>query len=299
VRQHMKKQLLSILFISLISFAYSQKERIEVQLQNCTYEQIENNGKELKSEIKEFENYLIKKKILIDSTGKSYINLFRKIERENDIEFDYNYSFTDSIQKIIIQDVYEQMDCQVDLINSENYPNTKVYKLQAVIDSIKTAGDIMPSNIASGVLSVLEEKDFELEYYKIKTFVLLDATNTTSGITKTLVKNEKINLDKALKIYLNEKSEIIVNDRTINIKDLRTLVKKYESKNKSESIIALKTERETMYKTYIEVSNIIEDEIKLLREEVSRKKFSTEFDKLTTEQSSEIIKMYPKKIVEQ
>lgn len=295
----MKKQLLSILFISLISFAYSQKERIEVQLQNCTYEQIENNGKELKSEIKEFENYLIKKKILIDSTGKSYINLFRKIERENDIEFDYNYSFTDSIQKIIIQDVYEQMDCQVDLINSENYPNTKVYKLQAVIDSIKTAGDIMPSNIASGVLSVLEEKDFELEYYKIKTFVLLDATNTTSGITKTLVKNEKINLDKALKIYLNEKSEIIVNDRTINIKDLRTLVKKYESKNKSESIIALKTERETMYKTYIEVSNIIEDEIKLLREEVSRKKFSTEFDKLTTEQSSEIIKMYPKKIVEQ
>lgn len=164
----MKKQLLKILFISSITFAFSQNERIEIQLQNCTYEQIENNGKELKSEIKEFENYLIEKKILIDSTGKSYINLFKKIEKENDVEFDYNYSFTDSIQKIIIEDVYKQMDCQVDLINSDNYPNTKVYKLQTVIDSIKTNGDIMPSIIANGILSVLDEKDFELEYYKIK-----------------------------------------------------------------------------------------------------------------------------------
>ncbi|MBO0324387.1 hypothetical protein J0X14_18915 [Muricauda sp. CAU 1633] len=295
----MKKQLLIIIFISSVTFAFSQNERIEIQLQNCTYEQIEDNGKELKNEIKEFENYLIKKKILIDSTGKSYINLFKKIEKENDVEFDYNYSFTDSIQEIIIQDVYKQMDCQVDLINSDNYLNTKVYKLQTVIDSIKTYGDIMPSNIASGILSVLDEKDFELEYYKIKTFVLLDATNTTSGITQTLVKNENVNLEKALKIYLNEKGEIIVNDKIINLTELRELVKEYESKNKSESIIALKTERETMYKTYIEVSNIIVEEIKFLREKVSRKKYKTDFDKLTTEQASEVIKMYPQKIVEQ
>lgn len=295
----MKKQLLTILFISSVTFVFAQNERIEIQLQNCTYVQIEDNGKELKSEIKEFENYLIKKKILIDSTGKSYINLFKKIEKENDVEFDYNYSFTDSIQKIIIQDVYKQMDCQIDLINSDNYQNTKVYKLQTVIDSIKTYGDIMPSNIASGILSVLDEKDFELEYYKIKTFVLLDATNTTSGITQALVKNENVNLDKALKIYLNEKSEIIAKDKIINLTELRELVREYESKNKSESIIALKTERETMYKIYIEVSNVIVEEIRILREKVSRKKYKTEFDKLTTEQASEIIKMYPQKIVEQ
>ena len=295
----MKKQFLTIFFTSIIAFTYSQNERIEVQLQNCTYKQIENNGKELKNEIKEFENYLIKKKILIDSTGKSYIDLFRKIEKENDVEFDYNYSFTDSIQKIVVQDVYKQMNCQVDLINSENYQNTKVYKLQIVIDSIKISGDIVPSKVAGAILSVLEEKDFELEYYKIKTFVLLDATNTNSEITKTLVKEEKVNLDKALKIYLNEKSEIVIQNRKIDLTELREIIKKYESKNKSESIIAINTERETMYKLYIEVGNIISEEIKSLREEISQKKYKTEFVKLTSEQSSKIIKMYPKKIIEQ
>lgn len=98
---------------------------------------------------------------------------------------------------------------------------------------------------------------------------------------------------------MNEKSEIIVKDKIINLTELRKLVRDYESNNKSESIIALKTERETMYKTYIEVSNIIVEEINLLREKASRKKYKTEFEKLTTEQKSEITKMYPKKIVEQ
>ncbi len=295
----MKKLLLSMFCIFSLSIVFSQNERIEIKLQNCTYEQIPNNGKELKDEIYEFENYLIKKNILSDGAGKSYIHLFKQIEKENDVQFDYNYSFTDSIQKIIISDIYKQMDCQVELINSESYLNTKVHKLISVMDSIKISGDMMPANIASGILSVLDEKDFELEYYKIKTFVLLDATNTFSGIPQTLAKEEKANLDKALKIYINKRSEIFVDSKKVGFKKLRKLIRKFESKNKSESIIAFKTERETKYKIYVDVNNAIVEEIQHLREKVSQKKYKMEFKKLTPEQSSEIKKIYPQKIVEQ
>lgn len=295
----MKKLILIIFFTFSLTISFSQSERIEIKLQNCTYEQIPDNGKELKDEIKEFEAYLVKKKILDDNTGKSYINLYKKIEKENEVQFDYNYSFTDSIQKIIITDVHKQMNCQVDLINSEDYTNTKVYKLQVVIDSIKIAGAINPSNIAGGVLSVLDEKDFKLDYYKIKTFVLLDATNTTSEITQTLVKEDKTNSDKALKIYLDKKSRIFIQGKSAGIKKLRKLVRGYEAKNKSESIIVLKVERETMYRVYVDVQHAIAEEINSLREKFSQKKYKTEYEKLTEVQASEINKVYPKKIVEQ
>ncbi|MEW7281203.1 hypothetical protein ABW636_21620 [Aquimarina sp. 2201CG1-2-11] len=120
------KYLTPLFFAAYTSLFYSQNERIEIKLQNCTFNQIPENGKEIKQEIQEFENYLIEKKVLNDGSGKSYIELFQKIKEDDDINFDYRYSFSDSIQKIEISDIYKQMDCQIELINRVTHISLKL-----------------------------------------------------------------------------------------------------------------------------------------------------------------------------
>jgi biopolymer transport protein ExbD len=54
------------------------------------------------------------------------------------------------------------------------------------------------------------------------------------------------------KITIDNQNEIFVFDKNITIDKLRKLVRKYESKNKSESIISLEADRDTKYRIYVD-----------------------------------------------
>ncbi|MEW7281360.1 hypothetical protein ABW636_22460 [Aquimarina sp. 2201CG1-2-11] len=188
------------------------------------------------------------------------------------------------------------------LINSPQYLQSKVYRLQNVVDSIKISGDIFPSKIANGILSVLDAEDFQLEYYKIKTFVLLDGTNTTSKLSQKLKqkkeKFKKLDLDNAIKIHVTKKNETLVDNKNVSILKMRELIREYVFKSKSNSIISLTSSKETIYKVYVDVQNTILNEIDLLRKQLSLKKYGIEYSQLTKVQRLEIENIYPKKLIE-
>lgn len=130
---------------------------------------------------------------------------------------------------------------------------------------------------------------------------LLNCINN-EGLIRELpeIKEDKTehDLSKAINIYIDGNNQIFVDKEKINIKELKARIREYEFKNKSESIITLKSERTTMYKVYIDVQNAIVGEIRVLRKQLAKEKYNKKLDNLTEEQLSEIRKVYPQKLVE-
>lgn len=276
----------------------SQVISVENQLQNCLYESFSDRGKSIKREINEFEIFLIDKNILEDSSGKSYIEIYRKIIEIDDISFDFNYSFKDSIQNSQAFNMDKIIDCQTKLLNSSKFNNSKPYKLKIVLDSLNESGNISPSIVSKGILSVLDKEDFELEYYKFKALIMLDVTNSNVSLSKKWVKPDIEQYKNPFRIHLKGENQILVNNKIVNIQILKDSLRDYEKNYKSKSVIILKVERSVLYKNYIEIQNVITNEIENLRRELSIEKYNLDLDKLDKVQLVEISIIYPKKIIE-
>ncbi|WP_190246289.1 ExbD/TolR family protein [Gelidibacter gilvus] len=301
----MKKLIYTIITFGLcIMSCKGQNERIEIRLMNCIYENYDDHGTEFKKAITDFEQLLIGQKILKDQSGKSYRSILEKIVVDDDFDYNPSESFFDNIREIGLPQNESYKTCQTELRKNANIDLTKETKLNAVLDSLKNTGELTPSQVAIGILSVLNENDFELDYYKMNMFSLFDVISmiNADGIKRQLPESKEDIIDydvtKALNIYLDGESQVFANNQKVTHKELRKTIRDYVSENKSESVISLKNDRQTMYKTYIEIQNIIVGEIRSLREQFSKENYKTELDHLTQEQLAEVKKIYPQNLIE-
>jgi len=298
-----KLVLLNILLGILLISCSAQNERIENKIMECSYHSYADEGIQLKQLISDYQKLLIDEEILADDSGKSYRNVLQNIADGNDFNKAPSKFFINELQKIDKPNTIKAQDCQkIIVIDSSLYDLSKLKGLEQAITNAQHSNDIQPSLIARDFLKVLSDEDFELDFYKLRTFFLFEMMNPNDGINRKLPKlkadKTEYDLSNALNIYLDDKSQIIVNEKKLSIEELKKLIREYELKNKSESIISLKTERETSYKTYIEVQNAMVGEINNLREQLSKERYNVELDKLSEEQFTEIKKIYPQKIVE-
>jgi len=302
----MKKLLLTYITFGILAIScQKQTERIETKLVNCIYENYKDQGTKFKKLLSDFEQLLIDEKILKNRTGKSYKAIFDKIVVDNDFDYNPSESFLTKIIELGMPKNEAFRNCQSELREKSKNEFSKSYELQTVLDSIfKNSVNISPSIVATGILSVLNEKDFELDYYKMSVFFLFDTISYTNddGISKKLPEfkedKKEYDLSKAMNIYINGDNQIFVNQKKVNIEELKIKVRDYEFKNKSESFFSVKTERAAMYKTYLDVQNTIIGEIRNLREQLAKEKYNTGLDNLTEIQLSKIKIVYPQKIME-
>ncbi|WP_417800603.1 ExbD/TolR family protein [Tenacibaculum sp.] len=298
----MKKLIFTYLTFGIFTISCnSQTLRVEDKLMNCIYQNYEDNGTKFKKALTGFEQLLINEKILKDSSGKSYVAIFEKIIEENDFNYNPSKSFLDKIIDIGMPQLESFIKCQSELKESKFI---KSNELQKVFDSLKKSDNFSPSTVAKGILTVLNSEDFELDYYKMSVFFLFDTISYVNddGLIRKLPETQEndteYDLSKAINIYIDGNNQIFANKKKVDIDELKIVIKEYEEKNKSESIISLKAERETMYKTYIDVQNAIVGEIKKLRSQLAKKIYSKELDSLTKEEMLEIRKVYPQKLIE-
>jgi len=298
----MKKLIFTYLTFGIFTISCnSQTLRVEDKLMNCIYQNYEDNGTKFKKALTEFEQLLINEKILKDSSGESYVAIFEKIVEENDFNYNPSKSFLDKIIDIGMPQSESFIKCQSELKESEFI---KSNELQKVFDSLKESDNFSPSTVAKGILTVLNSEDFELDYYKMSVFFLFDTISYVNddGLIRKLPEiqeeDTEYDLSKAINIYIDGNNQIFANKKKVDIEELKVAINKYEEKNKSESIISLKAERETMYKTYIDVQNAIIGEIKKLRTRLAKEKYNKELDSLTKEEMTEIRKVYPQKLIE-
>lgn len=167
----MKQIRLAIVLIFNISFLFSQEIKAETVYQECVYNSLNDKGVLLKKYTKEFENHLIKSKVLKDSNSKAYFDLFKVLGSDGWRNFKYNYSYIDSINKIAGYKIVNiNKGCAKKMRDYKNFKKSKFFKMKSIfLEEHETIEAVLKK-----MSFYLEEQDFELDYYKYRTLFFLE-----------------------------------------------------------------------------------------------------------------------------
>lgn len=165
-----------VLLISLQTKAQKQNFELETTYMNCMYGIFEDEGVKLKELIKNAEQQLIEAKLLKDTSGESYIALFKNIKQAVDGRIP---SFEISSHVITGMNnnkkVKEYMSCMNGMMQSEAFKDSKISAIVKLSSSGTTNPEI--TTLANKLLTIFEAKDFEHDFYKYLTFSLIDKFN--------------------------------------------------------------------------------------------------------------------------
>jgi hypothetical protein len=184
--------LLYILILSVFSSCNKYSERIEYKIFECNYKSLPNNGASFKNVINEFENHLIEQKVLKDNSGESYLSIYQNIAIGEKFNFIPSDDFFDMLKSFKDSQFKKINDCEKELYKTDEYKLSKVYKIKTKMDSIKDSGKLTVESIAIGMLTILNEKDFELDYYKFRTFGFINALNNYEKTSRKSTKYERL-----------------------------------------------------------------------------------------------------------
>lgn len=166
-----KNTLILILFFLSSNFSFSQSQetyKFESEVLNCIYQKYDSIGLDLKSELMRFENYLIETKQLNNKSGESYIEIFKKIVKLNNIpvlldleKFRIKNNTPENYP--LFAKCFHSKKNDKDLKNSES----KLKEIYNIIENQSKNTENILSEFAKQILNVLDSKDFENEFYRI------------------------------------------------------------------------------------------------------------------------------------
>ena len=126
-----------------------------------------------------------------------------------------------------------------------------------------------------------------------------------------------VNENNVLEIILNKNNELMVEGEKMQLQNLKSTVKEFIDNNKDKScdyckghslnnlsdnpqkaVISLLTDRETPYKTFVTLENILMESYNELRQSYSVKKYGKHLDVLTDNELITVKKAYPQIISE-
>lgn len=292
------KKITVLTFLILISISCKSQDRIvEKTFNDCYFNSMPNQGKKLKIFHNEYESLLISNGILIDNSGESYYNLFKKIMRSEISDTKTNFSFIDSINKLSYTDlIHSNQKCTDKIKSLDIYKDSNTYRFEKTMDSLND-----PYNdqivVIEKIISSLNEKDFELDFYKIRALLVMERMNSISDLFEEKVYSEK-QLETAFKVLLTKKNEIIFQGEKVSNDNLKILVENYLRIAKKNSLIIIDTYRDVKYGDYVKFIKSFEYVFSKLRNELSEQKFNKQFENLTESEKEIIEKEYSFEIKE-
>ena len=256
-----------------------------------------NQGIELKKYHKNYDALLISNGILIDNSGKSYYNLFKKIMNSEIADTKTNFSLIDSINKLSYVDlIHFNQNCTDKIKSLDIYKESNTYRFEKTMDSLKDSYNDQVKMI-NGIITSLNEKDFELDYYKIRALLVMERMNSIPELFEEKVYTES-QLETAFKVILNKKNEIIFQGEKVSNDNLKILVENYLRITKSNSLIIVDTYRDVKYGDYVKFIELFEFVFNKLGNELSEQKFNKKFENLTESEKEIIEKEYSFEIKE-
>lgn len=324
------KSLLILIVVVIFTFGCRQSYVIEKKLYDCIETSMRDSGIDLERELYDFEQYLIENGILKDRSGVSYYQIYKKIEKDRDMLFSFNYSLHDSISLHADESKLSNVpiDCFDKILTGKKYEESKLFKLENVMGSLITLGVFDVSNISNTITTILSAPDFEQSYYRMRVLLMLAAVNEY----KTLISEqllydsdmikftEPIKERNKLRIKVTtDDNSVYLNDQKIAISDLTDLVKDYIIHDgsdptkpeleiltidgvgefyQSQLVIILISDRNVKYKVYIEVQDQLLEAYNIVRNDMSEKYFGKSYDELMDEEIDIIKNLVPVNITE-
>jgi hypothetical protein len=118
-----------------------------------------------------FENHLIKQHVLEDNKGISYVKLLKEIVLKNDVNYQYNYSFIDTLENTKNIDITRYLKLQKKLTFN------KAIAYENLMASNTKEMDLHPALVAKKILSITKATDFESNYFKLRFLLFFDLAN--------------------------------------------------------------------------------------------------------------------------
>lgn len=297
------KYITIILFLlnGLTSYA-QEKEEVETILLDCLENSFNEIHIDLNRELEELEQYLIYNGMLNSSSGQSYYEFYKQVVEINNIPNELDIDKFDNLIKLKPNEYYSNSCLQrLTKTDSIDTVNSKYFLMTLKIQEMETTGKTSLSSVAEVITSVLTPSDFDKPYYR--TITLLAIVNTSSietGIKKRLEPENKVNNSnsKTVSILANSKSEIIYNERIINVNIFRSELYKFIKQNQKNHLIVFSGERETTYKFYTKVQGFIFEIYSRLRDEKAKELYEKSFSNLTEDEKDIIKEIYPINIEE-
>lgn len=327
-----RKYLILVVFTLICSSVFPQSYSIETSYWNCLVNTSQEFGLDLEKELRNYEDYLIENRVLVNSTGQSYYNLYQKMLTEGEINFDLNYSWIDTLKMHSnTSDIPAILPDCLDLIDGEDianlYKNSKFYMLDSAIHSFEMKSSINVNDIVGAFCETLTPIDLEHNYYKmISLFGLASILEIDSGIPVKLPNvgsegaGSEVGSRNILVVYATtDNDSVFVNNQKVLISELSDLVHKYIISDANDDlmpelelvnneylgevyqsmlIVYLQNDRETLYQTYVNVHDQIVDAYDIARNEKANDYFELNYNELSTLQKKIINDIVPMRISE-
>jgi len=138
-------------------------------------------------------------------------------------------------------------------------------------------------------------------------FLVTTTIDSDKGLTVKLPilidhpEDAKVNERNVLKVLVNNKDELMVNDKKMPLKVLkdRTIVHVTENaQSPKDAVVSFKNKKGTSYSTYVAVHNELKAAYNALWNEEAEKRFGKRYTNLQISQKKQIRKIYPYKISE-
>ena len=168
-------------FISFIFLIYffsgcTPKEKYETKLMECIYQAFSNNGDSLRKLLLDYEKNLIENDFLKDNSGYSYKLLLEKFSNDElDKEIpDFFCIKYNELNRNTKQNSSMSV-CKAKLVLK--YSDEHYQKCNSIINLIKNSltksfGETKSREIGKDMLNILTVKDFNLDIYKLKIYLL-------------------------------------------------------------------------------------------------------------------------------
>lgn len=298
------KLLLCLIIVSSSMTVFSQNDPLETEtaVMNCFYNNLPDQGKEFKSALQKAEQKLIDKNYLKDTTGESYVTLYKNLENlvDNELgQLGMIHQFM-SIQRNM--NLEENTKCMERILSSSEFETSKLNQFLQYSETLVGA-NVDYLAVANKIFTILDAKDFEHDYYRMTTLIMIETMNMVDTHHLELPSHEeetytKEELDSAIKIEINEKGQLFVYGKKIPLTELRKKVINYLKEYKSKNVILLGYSLKTNYKDFISVQNEVIAGYNAVRNELAQEKYNRSFDELKEDERKKIKDIYPLRIKE-
>ena len=291
-----------VLFFVVIIACNSQVERVENKLMQCTYSAFPDQGESLKTAINNYEQLLIFEGVLQDASGQSYRNILEQIANNESPESIPSRFFGSELENTPPSNMEQSEACYQDLLLNADYYDSKFARIERAMIAAMEAKNIYPSLLAKNILEILDADDFELDFYKLRTFSVVGMFNVDTGISKLLPTvdelKEQHDLTNALIIGIDNNSEIWANQTQVGISKLQQLLSSHIQTQQEALTIVIQADSGAAYSTYIQVQNVITGQLEAFRARLAQSLFGKTMNDLSPDELAQVKKAYPKNIIE-
>jgi hypothetical protein len=160
------KNIFAIVIVAMIfnsSYSQTKQDYYEAKICECFQTSYDSIDIDFVKDMYDFQQYLIDQGLLKDSTGLSYLNVFRKIYKEDHLNFNNSFQLNEFENS--------KLTFTRCLNSQRNYTpkDTKIYTLYLMLDSIAIETDLdnfTPKFFCEKLFRILNEKDLDKPVYK-------------------------------------------------------------------------------------------------------------------------------------